>query len=584
MLTSQKMRRAAPEMDPLRLGTGWKKEDLEKPQIFIESTFGDSHPGSGHLDRLVAAVRKGITEAGGFGARYYCTDMCDGESQGTDGINYSLASREMIANMIEIQACSTPFDAGVFIASCDKGLPGNLMGMARINIPAVFVPGGTMPAGPKLLTLEQLGMYSARYERGEIDDQTLEWAKENACPGCGACSFIGTASTMQIMAEALGLALPGSALLPAASQEILQTAENAGKLAVQLSRMEGMRPSDIVTLDSFENAILVHAAISGSTNALLHLPAIAHELGIRIDGETFDCLHRGAHYLLDIRPAGKWPAEFFSYAGGVPAVMEEIRNVLHLDARTVTGKTLGENLEELRENGYYERCRQGLEKANAQRGLNLTREDIIRPFHRAIGTDGSIAVLRGNLAPEGAVIKHTACPEEMFSAILRARPFDSEEECIDAVLHHRVHPGDAVFIRYEGPKGSGMPEMFYTTEAISSDRELGKSIALITDGRFSGASTGPVIGHCSPEAQAGGPIALVEEGDLIQLDVRKRILAIVGIQGERKTAGEIEAVLEERRKKWKPKPVRYTHGTLRLFAELAASPMKGAYLSFDEDE
>ena len=311
MLTSQKMRRAAPEMDPLRLGTGWKKEDLEKPQIFIESTFGDSHPGSGHLDRLVAAVRKGITEAGGFGARYYCTDMCDGESQGTDGINYSLASREMIANMIEIQACSTPFDAGVFIASCDKGLPGNLMGMARINIPAVFVPGGTMPAGPKLLTLEQLGMYSARYERGEIDDQTLEWAKENACPGCGACSFIGTASTMQIMAEALGLALPGSALLPAASQEILQTAENAGKLAVQLSRMEGMRPSDIVTLDSFENAILVHAAISGSTNALLHLPAIAHELGIRIDGETFDRLHRGAHYLLDIRPAGKWPAEFF---------------------------------------------------------------------------------------------------------------------------------------------------------------------------------------------------------------------------------------------------------------------------------
>ena len=584
MLTSQKMRRAAPEMDPLRLGTGWKKEDLEKPQILIESTFGDSHPGSGHLDRLVAAVRKGITEAGGFGARYYCTDMCDGESQGTDGINYSLASREMIANMIEIQACSTPFDAGVFIASCDKGLPGNLMGMARINIPAVFVPGGTMPAGPKLLTLEQLGMYSARYERGEIDDQTLEWAKENACPGCGACSFIGTASTMQIMAEALGLALPGSALLPAASQEILQTAENAGKLAVQLSRMEGMRPSDIVTLDSFENAILVHAAISGSTNALLHLPAIAHELGIRIDGETFDRLHRGAHYLLDIRPAGKWPAEFFSYAGGVPAVMEEIRNVLHLDARTVTGKTLGENLEELRENGYYERCRQGLEKANAQRGLNLTREDIIRPFHRAIGTDGSIAVLRGNLAPEGAVIKHTACPEEMFSAILRARPFDSEEECIDAVLHHRVHPGDAVFIRYEGPKGSGMPEMFYTTEAISSDRELGKSIALITDGRFSGASTGPVIGHCSPEAQAGGPIALVEEGDLIQLDVRKRILAIVGIQGERKTAGEIEAVLEERRKKWKPKPVRYTHGTLRLFAELAASPMKGAYLSFDEDE
>ncbi len=208
MLISQKMRTIAPEMDPLRLGTGWRPEDLEKPQIFVESTFGDSHPGSGHLDRLVEAALQGVAEAGGHGARYYCTDMCDGESQGTDGINYSLASREMIANMIEIQANSTPFDGGVFIASCDKGLPGNLMGLARVNIPSVVVPGGTMAAGPELLTLEQLGMYSARYQRGEIDEKKLKWAKENACPSCGACSFIGTASTMQIMAEALGSAFP----------------------------------------------------------------------------------------------------------------------------------------------------------------------------------------------------------------------------------------------------------------------------------------------------------------------------------------------------------------------------------------
>ena len=580
-LMSQKMRRLAPELDPLRLGTGWKPEDLGKPQVYISSTFGDSHPGSGHLDKLVEAAREGIAAAGGYGARYFCTDICDGESQGTDGINFSLASREMIANMIEIQANATPFDAGVFMASCDKGLPGNLMGLARVNIPSVVVTGGTMAAGPELLTLEQLGMYAAKFERGEIDEEKLNWAKCNACPSCGACSFIGTASTMQIMAEALGLSLPGSALLPAASPDLLDYARRAGEQAVKLARMEHMRPRDIVTMESFENAILVHAAISGSTNALLHIPALAHEFGLEVDGETFDRIHRGARYLLDIRPAGRWPAEFFYYAGGVPAIMEELRDQLHLDVMTVTGKTLGENLAELRENGFYARCQRWLEEANARYGLHLTKADIIRPYGQALGTDGSIAVLKGNLAPEGAVIKHTACPKEMFSAVLRARPFDSEEECIDAVLHHRVQPGDAVFIRYEGPKASGMPEMFYTSEAISSDQELGRSIALITDGRFSGASTGPVVGHCSPEAQAGGPIALVEEGDLIRLDVKERILEIVGVQGQRKTPEEVDEILAQRRKNWKPKPAKYPTGALRLFSRLAASPMKGAYLQYD---
>ena len=582
MLISQKMRTLSPEMDPLRLGTGWSVEDLAKPQIFIESTFGDSHPGSGHLNRLVEASRKGIADAGGHGARYFCTDMCDGESQGTDGINYSLASREMIANMIEIQACATPFDAAVFLASCDKGMPGSLMGMARVNIPSVMVTGGTMSAGPNLLTLEQLGMYSARYERGEIGLSELEWAKHNACPSCGACSFIGTASTMQIMAEALGLSLPGSALLPATSPDLIDYAYRAGKLSVELA-LKGLRPSDIVTMDSFENAILVHAAISGSTNCLLHLPAIAHEYGLTIDGDTFDRLHRGAHYLLDLRPAGRWPAEFFYYAGGVPAIMEELQSVLHLDVLTVTGKTLRENLEELRSNGFYEHCQDLLDQANQKYGLHLTRQDIIRPYDKALGTDGSIAILRGNLAPEGAVIKHTACPKEMFQAVLTARPFDSEEECLDAVLHHRVQKGDAVLIRYEGPQGSGMPEMFYTSEAISSDRDLGRSIALITDGRFSGASTGPVIGHCSPEAQSGGPIALIEEGDLIQIDIPRRILAIVGVRGERKTPEEIEQILADRRSRWTPKPRKYKSGVLRLFSEHAVSPMQGAYMAFPEN-
>ena len=579
-LKSQEMRKLAPELDPLRIGTGWTPEDLEKPQIIIESTFGDSHPGSGHLDTLVEEVRKGVEEAGGHGARYFCTDICDGESQGTDGINYSLASREIIANMIEIHANATPFDGGVYLSSCDKGLPGNLMGLARVNVPSVVVPGGTMNAGPDMLTLEQLGMYSAKYQRGEINKEKLDWAKCNACPSCGACSFIGTASTMQIMAEALGLALPGSALMPATSPDLSAYARQAGAQAVRLAQMPHMKPSDIITMDSFENAILVHAAISGSTNCLLHIPAIAHEFGIEITGDTFDKLHRNARYLLDVRPAGRWPAECFYYAGGVPAIMEEIKEHLHLDAMTVTGKTLGENLKELKTNGFYERCDKWLQEFNKRYHIQLTKEDIIRPYDKALGTDGSIAILRGNLAPEGAVIKHTACPKEMFRATLKARPFDSEEECLEAVLKHQVQKGDAVFIRYEGPKGSGMPEMFYTSEAISSDKELGKSIALITDGRFSGASTGPVIGHCSPEASDGGPIALVEEGDLIEIDIAERKLNIIGILGEKKSPEEIDRILKERKSNWKPREPKYRKGVLRLFSQHATSPMKGAYLEY----
>ena len=564
-LVSQEMRKLAPELDPLRIGTGWKKEDLDKVQVIIESTYGDSHPGSGHLNILVDEVKKGIEQENGFGAKYFCTDICDGESQGTDGINYSLASREMIANVIEIHANATPFDAGVYLSSCDKGVPGNLMGMLRVNIPSVFVPGG---------------MYSAKYERGEIDKEKLDWAKCNACPSCGACSFIGTASTMQIMAEALGLALPGSALMPATSPDLIEFAREAGRQSVRLAKMENMRPSDIVTIKSFENAILVHAAISGSTNALLHIPAIAHELGIEITGDTFDRIHKNARYLLDVRPAGRWPAECFYYAGGVPAIMEEIKDYLNLDVMTVTGKTLGENLEDLKDKGFYQKCDKWLMEFNKRYNINITKEDIIRPYDKAIGTDGSIAILRGNLAPEGAVIKHTACPKEMFKAVLHAKPFDSEEECLSAVLKHKVNKGDAVFIRYEGPKGSGMPEMFYTSEAISSDKELGKSIALITDGRFSGASTGPVIGHCSPEAVDGGPIALVEEDDLIEIDVMARKLNIIGVKGERKTPDEIDEILKERRKNWKPVAPKYTKGVMRLFSQHAASPMKGAYLEY----
>ena len=566
MLKSQEMRKLAPEMDPLRIGTGWKKEDLEKPQIMVESTYGDSHPGSGHLNLLVEEVRKGVAEAGGFGARYFCTDICDGESQGTDGINYSLASREMIANMIEIHANATPFDGGVYLSSCDKGMPGNLIGLARVDIPAVVVPGGTMNAGPEMLTLEQLGMYSAKFERGEIDEEKLDWAKCNACPSCGACSFIGTASTMQIMAEALGLALPGSALMPATSPDLLAYAREAGRQAVKLAQMEHMRPSDLVTKESFENAILVHAAISGSTNCLLHIPAIAHEFGIEITGDTFDRLHRNARYLLDVRPAGRWPAECFYYAGGVPAIMEEIKDHLHLNVMTVTGKTLGENLAELRENGFYEKCSGWLAKFNERYGTSITKEDIIRPYDKAIGTDGSIAVLRGNLAPEGAVIKHTACPKEMFHAVLRARPFDSEEECLDAVLKHKVQKGDAVFIRYEGPKGGpGMREMLAPTSLLVG-KGLGTKAALITDGRFSGGTRGICVGHICPEAAKGGVIALVRDGDKIKIDIPNRKIELL--------VSNVE--LETRRSQLKPFEPKVKSGYLYKYAQNVHDASHGA--------
>lgn len=592
-MRSQEIRKLAPEMDPLRMGMGWTGADLEKPQIMVESTYGDSHPGSAHLNIFVEEAVRAVNEHGGKAARYFATDLCDGMAQGHDGINYSLAHREAIVNLIEAQANATTFDGGVFVASCDKAMPAMLMSIGRLKeMSAIVVSGGVMDAAVveeryveqdsgcainELLTLEQIGKFSAQYERGEIPKEQLTYYKQHACPSCGACSFMGTASTMQIMAEALGLMLPGSALMPATSPELKEAAYQAG---VQLMKLveQGISAEDIVTMKSFENAIMVHAAISGSTNALMHIPAIAHEFGFEIDADTFDRMHRGAHYLLNVRPAGDWPAQYFYYAGGVPRIMEEIRSMLHLDVMTVTGKTLGENLDELKHSGYYEHCDAVLQEKSREIGREIKRTDIIRDFAHAIGTDGSIAILRGNLAPEGAVIKHTACPKNMFRARLYARPFDSEEEAIDAILHHRVHPGDAVFIRYEGPRGSGMPEMFYTGEAICSDPELAASVALITDGRFSGASRGPVIGHVSPEAAAGGPIALVEEGDLIELDVERRTLAVTGVKGEEKTPEEMEKILEERKKNWKGFTGKYKHGLLNFYTRHAASAMKGAYM------
>ena len=573
-MKSQQLRKLAPELDSLRLGSGWKIDELSKPQIIVESSYGHSHPGSAHLDKLVDEAGIGIKQKGGRAANYFVTDICDGEAQGHDGMNYSLVSRDIMAAMMEIHVKATPFDAGVFIASCDKSVPAHLMAIARLDMPPIFMPGGIMKAGPNLLTLEQIGTYSAQYERKEITEEQFMVYKRDACPDCGACSFMGTASTMQVMAEALGIALPGSALIPAHLPELKETARKAGEHALGLAKEE-LKPSDIMTIQAFENAIMVHAAISGSSNSSSHLSSYrSFNWGIQLSPDLFDKIHRKIPYLLNIRPSGFWPGEYFWYAGGVPAIMEEIKEFLHLDVMTVTGKTLEENLKDLQLNGFYENCHKYLPTLGVKVG------DIIKPLHTPIKAQGAIAILKGNLAPEGAVVKHSAISPRLMQVTLKARVFDCEENAIEAVLQKKIHPGEAVFIRYEGPKGSGMPEMFYTTEAIASDPELVETIALITDGRFSGATRGPAIGHVSPEASEGGPIALVENDDLIRIDIPARTLDIIGTDSIERSVEEIEKILSERRAHWIKPESQYKKGILDIYTHNSVSPMKGAYMEF----
>lgn len=572
MLKSQKMRGVAAEIDSLKIGAGWTIEELDKPQVMIQSSAGESHPGSVHLNAYVEWVRKGVTKQGGRAAQYTVTDMCDGIAQGHDGMNYSLLSREMIVNMIEVQMQSTPFDGAVFLSSCDKSVPAHLMAMARNNLPSIFVPGGVMMAGKDNLTLEQIGTYQAKYLREEIDEETYTYYKQNACTGCGACQFMGTASTMQVMAEALGMALPGSSVMPAALGGLRDVSQKAGMQVLELIYQD-ITPQKIMTMKAFENAVIVHAAIAGSTNSLLHLPAIAHELGLELSPDMFDQVNRKIPYISNIRPSGYFPAEYYWYAGGTPAVMEAIKEHLHLDVLTVTGKTLGENLNVLKENGYYEACYKYLDAKGVE------KDSVLKSPKTPIQEQGAIAVLKGNLAQEGAVVKHAAIDKAMLQVIGRARPFNSEEDAYNAIINNQIEPGDIVFIRYEGPKGSGMPEMFYTTEAIASNPELANSVALITDGRFSGATRGPAIGHVSPEAAEGGNIALVEEDDLIEIDIPNRALNIVGEKGIKKSKNEIAEILKIRKAAYVKPNLKEKQGILKIYSHLATSAMKGGYLS-----
>lgn len=558
------------QSDALRMGMGWTEEDIEKPFIMVDDVFGESHPGSVHLDKLTKEINTGIIENGGKPSNFHVTDICDGIAQGHNGMNYILLSREVIADMVEIHGHVHPWDGMVLVSSCDKSIPAHLMAAARLDIPTVFVPGGTMRPGPYMTTSGKGGEITLQKKQDKINDFEVMQYKKTGCPSCGACQFLGTANTMQAMSEALGLALPTTALSSATMIDIQQTSRLAGEAVMRL-REKDIKVSDILTKEAFENAIIVHAAIGGSTNAMIHLPAIAHELGWELDVKKFDEINKKIPHLCNVAPSGRYPAETLWFAGGIPAVQEELREFLNLDVMTVTGNTLGENLDAVKASGFYER------NIGYLANYGLKKKDIIKPINESKET-GSVAVLQGNIAPDGAVIKYAAVKIDMMYHVGKAKVYNCEEDCNQAVVDGHVEPGDVLVIRFEGPRGSGMPEMYMTTEAIMSDPRINSSTVLITDGRYSGATRGPCVGHISPEGVAGGPIALIENGDLIELDINNRKLNIVGINGKKLDEDKINEIMKKRKEKWKAPNLSDRKGIFKKYTENATSGMKGAYM------
>lgn len=562
---------AAPEADSLRLGTGWTKADLEKPWTLIECSGGDSHPCSSHLRVLAEKVRDGVLEESGAPAVYFCTDICDGIAQGTEAMNYSLPSREAIAMMAELHTHAGHFDCVAFVSGCDKSVPAHLMAAARLKMPSILLPGGVMQTGPSETTLDMVGTYYSMYRRRKIRKRDYQFYRENACPTAGACAFMGTAGTMQVLAEAMGMALPGSALLPAGYALQTRMARNTGRKLLGLFDRR-ITADKILTQQAFDNAIAVHAAIGGSTNALLHLPAVAKQLGLTFSLQKVAEVNHRVPFILNIRPSGMHPSNLFYAAGGVPALMRELRDFLSLDVLTVTGKTVGENIAELEKNGFFDTLPRFLEN------YGLSKIDIIRPVTDPLQEAGGLAILWGNLAPKGSVMKRSAIVKEMLKFTGRARVFDTTGNALAAIYNGAIAPGDVLVIRYQGPKSNGMPEQFYITEAISSDRVLSRSVALITDGRFSGGSKGPCIGHISPEAAAGGPIAAVQNNDLIRIDIDNGRLDLVGTEGKERTPSAIEKILKKRLDELQPRRTPARTGLLKVYTERCVSAHLGAYM------
>jgi dihydroxy-acid dehydratase len=571
-LRSQRLRQVNFQGDALRLGMNWTEEDLAKPQVLVDSAYGMGHPGTFHFRPLIEEVSNGVFEAGGKPGVFTVSDICDGVAQAHSGMSYSLISRDIMAAMIEIHALGHPHDGMVLISGNDKSVPAHLLAIARCNLPAIHLPGGSQLNGPDYVTSDQMWGLGAAFQRGELSREDLLRAQSVSCPSCGACQFMGSASTGQVFAEALGLALPGTALIPTPLTRHLRYARASGKLILKLIEQD-LTPRRILTREAFENAIIIHAAVGGSTNALLHLPVIAREVGVDISQDDFDRIHRRVPVLANAKTTGRYPVEYLWYAGGVPAVMLELRDQLNLDCLTITGKSIGENLQDVERSGFFSETRGYLNN------VHVAREEVLRPRSDPFGPEGGIAVLRGNLAPGGAVVKYFSVPDEMHLHVGPARVFDFEDAAVEALVARRVQAGDVVVIRYEGPRANGMPEMYFATAIIAADPALSHTTAVVTDGRFSGAAKGPAVGHVSPEALDGGPIALVEEGDLIQIDIPNRTLAVVGVAGQRLDVDQVEQVLAQRRARWMAPPPRHPEGILSLYSRVARGANAGASLT-----
>ncbi len=543
--------KSGPERAPHRSlfkAMGYTDEELSRPIIGVVNSANEIIPGHIHLDKIAEAVKAGVRMAGGTPIEFPVIGICDGIAMNHVGMKYSLASRELIADSIEVMAMAHPFDGLVLIPNCDKIIPGMLMAALRLNIPAIVVSGGPMLAGKVgntpvdlISVFEGVGSFKA----GKITEEDLKMLEDKACPGCGSCAGMFTANSMNCLTEALGLGLPGNGTIPAVHAERIRLAKRAGQRIVELVK-EGVLPRDIATKEAFENAIAVDMALGCSTNTVLHVPAIAHEAGIKLDLEIFNTISKRTPHLCSLRPGGPHFLEDLDRAGGIPAVMKELakKGLVHTTIKTVSGLTVGEILDSVKEIDHF----------------------VIRPIENPYNPEGGIAILRGSLAPQGAVVKQSAVAPEMRKRIGKAKVFNSEPEAAKAILEGSIEPGDIVVIRYEGPKGGpGMQEMLTPTAAIVG-RGLDKEVALITDGRFSGGTRGAAIGHVSPEAAAGGPIALVEDGDEILIDIDAKKLELL----------VDEETLAKRRARWSPPEPKIKTGYLARYASMVTSGSEGA--------
>ncbi|MBN2467995.1 MAG: dihydroxy-acid dehydratase [Deltaproteobacteria bacterium] len=527
---------------------GYTDAELERPLIGIANSANEIIPGHIHLDTICQAAKAGVMMAGGTPIEFPTIGVCDGIAMNHEGMKYSLASRELIADSIEVMATAHPFDGLILIPNCDKIVPGMLMAALRINIPAIVISGGPMLAGRHngkdvdlISVFEGVGTVKA----GLLSEQELRQLEDNACPGCGSCAGMFTANSMNCLTEALGLALPGNGTIPAVYAARIRLAKIAGMKVMELLN-KGIHPRDIATVGAFRNALAVDMALGCSTNTVLHVPAVAHEAEINLSLDMINDVSRKTPNLCHLSPAGPHHVQDLNEAGGIPAVMAELskNNLIDLACITATGKTVRKNIV----------------------GAEIKDAAVIRRLENPYHPEGGIAILRGNLAPDGAVIKQSAVAPEMMRSEGRARVFNSEEEAVEAILGRKIRPGDVVVIRYEGPKGGpGMREMLTPTSAIAG-MGLDKDVALITDGRFSGGTRGAAIGHISPEAAEGGPIALVEEGDTIEINILEKKI----------TLRVDDETLARRMDSWRPPPPRIAKGYAYRYAQMVTSASTGA--------